>query len=134
MSDFEQSTTSWQIKLITWGVGGLGCINIWRVISLAKQNQLLSELGVSFSPLIRLIIDIGWAGLLITLAVLLNSMPQRVGRFIPFVLLGHGFYQLGILFFFAPSPAAHQGWLFYLLVYMAVAFLVYWGLKRSPKW
>lgn len=130
MLDFVRSTTSWQVKLTIWGVGGLGCINIWRAISLAQQSQLLSELGGSFSPVLRLIIDIGWAGLLITLAILLGSIPQQLRWLVPLVLAMYGLYRLGMLFFFALSAAAHQGWGIYLLVYLVGAFFAYWALTH----
>lgn len=130
MVNLTKSPPPRSISLIAWGMVLLGCTNLWRTIGLARQSQMLAELGSSLSPIVRLGMALFWAIVFAILSSLLWQQHSMARRAVPLALLVYGAYQLGLIAFFFVSPAAQTGWQALLVFYLSLSLLSYWALNR----
>lgn len=118
------------VTLLALGVFTLGVVNIWRVLVLMGQLDLLQGLGAAVDPRIRLILAFVWALLFLEAAILLWRRRPISRLIIPLLLTLYAVYHFGLTFFFVQSPVARQGWPFDLLIYTLAILFSCWALNR----
>jgi hypothetical protein len=115
----------------------LGGWNLWRALLLLRRRPLLTALEVSLDPFWRALAALLWAGLFIVAAVALWQGRGKWRWLLPAGLALYALYQLSLLFFFAQSPLARQGWGASLSVYTLGLLAATWALYRPatrPYW
>ena len=113
------------------GIFLLAMWNLWRAWLVAQQSALLLQLGVTLDPRVRLVMAIVWGLAFLALALGLWQRRAVVRTLLPLTVLLYGCYHLLLLLFFAPSPAARQGWVMQLALLLAATGWTAWVCLRA---
>lgn len=113
------------LTITALGIFLLAMWNLWRAWIIAQQSRLLEQIGVTLDPHVRLTLAVVWALAFLLLAGGLWRRRAVVRIFLPLAVLLYGGCQL-LLLLFAPAPAARQGWVLQLLVYLAAGAWTAW--------
>lgn len=115
----------------------LGGWNLWRAILLLQRRPFLNALEVSIDPLWRAAMALLWAVVFVSTAVALWQRHSRLRWLLPAGLALYPLYHLSLLWIFAQSPLAWQGWGATLFLYVLAILAAIWALYRPaarPYW
>ena len=115
-----------------YSVGGFsfGAANVWLSGGLLTQRALLEARGTLVSPELRLWAAVIWAALFFSLALSVLQRRRLARLLLPLSLLLYALYNWGLVWFFAATPAARQGWWVAVAGYLLATILSAWALNR----
>ena len=119
------------VTIVIWGFLIIGALNIWRVVGLWQQSDLLLEIGVTLDPRLRAFGAGFWAIVFVVAAVAVARKIRILRVIAPAILLGYALHQLAVPWLFSPVPVRPDGFLFNGLLYLVAILLVAWFLNRS---
>ncbi len=125
------------VTIIALGGFLLGGWNLWRALLLWRRRSLLTALEVSLDPAWRALLALVWAALFLLAAVALWQGRGQWRWLLPAGLALYALYQTCLLFIFARSPLARQGWGASLFAYVLALLAATWALYRPalrPYW
>jgi hypothetical protein len=108
----------------------LACANIWRAAGLARQSELLIELGTSLPPVIPLSISLIWAATFCYLVCALWRRRRSAGWLLPIAILVYAGYRLLLLLVFAVEPLTRHTWPIQFVPLAALSLYTAWALNR----
>ncbi len=125
------SPRSRSVTITLWIVFLLGTWNAGRVLTLMRNGRTLAKYITRPELYVRLGLTLLWALLFWGLAVALWQKRPFARRAVPLLLSLYAIYELSLPVFFAPTPAARQGWLVNALFYLVIILFSVWSLTAS---
>jgi hypothetical protein len=115
------------VTITAVGVLLLGAINVWRVVGLIRQLDMLLTLEMTFDPRLQLVVAIGWAILFGVLTIMTWRHRPITKWLVPFALTLYAIFQLLIPLIFAPAAQLNSAEISF---YITIVLFSAWALNR----